>query len=42
MLSSTERAKVLLKIGFRDFENNPRFEKLACFCVTISERFKRF
>ena len=33
---------VLLKNGPRDFQNSPRFERSACFYVTISESFKRF
>ena len=26
----------------RDFQNCPPFERSTCFCVTISESFKRF
>ena len=38
----TERAKVLLKNGTRDFQNSPPFDRSACFYVTITENFKRF
>ena len=38
----TERAKVLLKNGFRDFKNSPPFERSTCFYVTISENFEYF
>ena len=30
------------KIGPRDFQNGPPFERSACFYVTIGESFKRF
>ena len=42
ILKPTERAQVLLKNGTRDFQNSPPFQRSACFCVTISESFKRF
>ena len=42
ILKPTERAKILLKNGTRDFQNDPPFERSACFYVTISESFKRF
>ena len=42
ILKPTERAKVLLKMGTRDFQNSPPFERLACFYVTIIENFERF
>ena len=29
------------KNGTRDFQNNPRFERLACFYVTLSGNFER-
>ena len=35
ILKPTERAQVILKNGTRDFQNNPLFERLACFCVEI-------
>ena len=34
ILKPTERAKVLLKNGTRDFQNSPLFERLVCFYVT--------
>ena len=34
--------KYIIKNGTRDFQNNPSFERSACFYVTISESFKRF
>ena len=37
-----ERTLVLLKIGARDFQNRPPFERSACFSVTISQNFERF
>ena len=42
ILKPTERAKVVLKNATRDFQNNPPFERSACFNVKISESFKRF
>ena len=41
-LKPTERVKILLKNGARDFQNSPPFERLACFYVTISGSFERF
>ena len=38
----TEKAQVLLKNGTRDFQNNPMFERSACFYVTISEIYEHF
>ena len=38
----TERAKVLLKNGTRDFQNSPPWERSACFYVTNSESFRYF
>ena len=40
-LKPTERAQVLLKSGTKNFQNNPRFERSACFYVIIIESFKR-
>ena len=42
ILKPRERAQVFLKNGTRDFQNSPPFERLPCFFVTISEKFKRF
>ena len=42
ILKLTERAWVVLKNGTRDFQNNPSFERSACFYVAISDNFKRF
>ena len=42
ILKPRERAKVVLKNATRDFQNNPPFERSACFYVKISESFKRF
>ena len=42
ILKPTEKAYILLKNGTRGFQNSPRFERSACFYVTISESFKRF
>ena len=42
ILKPTERVQVLLKTGSRGFQNSPPFERSTCFCVTISESFKRF
>ena len=42
ILKSTERSKVLLKIGTRDFQNSPRVERSAYFCVTATEIFENF
>ena len=42
ILKSTERAKILLKNGTRDFQNDPPFERSACFYGTISESFEYF
>ena len=42
ILKSTERAQVLLKIGSRDFQNSPPFERLACFYKKISGNSERF
>ena len=38
----TERAEVLLQNSTRGFQNSPPFERLACFYVTICEKFKLF
>ena len=38
----TERAKVLLKNGTRDFQNCTEFQRSACFYVAISKSFKGF
>ena len=38
----TERAKVLLKNGPRDFQISPPFERSTGFYVTISGNFERF
>ena len=38
----TERAKVLLKNGTRDFQNSPPFDRSACFYVTITGNFEGF
>ena len=38
----TERPKVLLKHGTRDFQNSPPLERSACFYVTTSENFGHF
>ena len=42
IFKSTEKAQVLLKNGTRDFQNNPMFERSACFYVTISENCEHF
>ena len=42
ILKSTERAQVLLKIGSRDFQNNPPFERLTCFYEKFSGNSERF
>ena len=42
ILKPSERALILLKNGTRDFQNNPPFERPACFYVTISGNFERF
>ena len=42
ILKPTERAKILLKNGTRDFQNSPPFERSACFHATISRNFERF
>ena len=42
ILKSTERAQVLLKIGSRDFQNSPPFERLACFYEKFSGNSERF
>ena len=39
---STERVKVLLKNGTRDFQNSLPSERSECFYVTISVNFERF
>ena len=33
---------ILLKIGTRDFQNSPPFERSACFFVTITGKFEGF
>ena len=40
--ANTEKAKILLKSGTRDFQNSPPFERSACIYVEISRNFKRF
>ena len=42
IFKATERAKVLLKNGPRNFQNSPPFERLTCLYVTISQNFKHF
>ena len=42
MLNPTKRVQIILKNGSRYFQNSPRFKRLACFYVTISENFERF
>ena len=39
---STEKTYVLLKIGSRDFQYSPPFERLAFFNVTITKNFEQF
>ena len=41
-LKPTERAKILLKSGTRDFQNSPPYERSASFYVTISGNFEQF
>ena len=38
----TERAYILLKTGTWDSQNNPPFERSACFYVKISGNFEPF
>ena len=38
----TERAKVILKNGTRDFQNSPLFQRSACFYVTASGNLEFF
>ena len=38
----TERTKVPLKDGTRDFKNSPLFKRPAGFCVIITGDFERF
>ena len=42
ILKATERAQVLLKYGTSDFQNNPPFERSACFYVRISGNLNVF
>ena len=42
ILKLTGRAYILQQNGTRNLQNSPPFKRLACFYVTISEKFKRF
>ena len=42
ILKLTKRVQVFLKNGSREFQNNPPFERLGCFYVTINGNFEHF
>ena len=40
ILKPTERAKILLKIDTKDFQNSPPIERWTCFYETITGNFE--
>ena len=42
ILKPIEKTQILLKIGTRDFQNSPPFERSTCFHVIITDSDERF